>query len=142
MLSGRKKWLAATVFWMGLIFFSSTSLAARMSEDLYDYLSLELFPSLMDMATGDHALHFLAEKSVHVTLFLLFGFLVAHLVNGSPARRVGKIALAGLIVGSCSEYLQSFFPGRDPAIRDVILNTTCATLGGLATVLWSRRKKT
>ncbi len=39
------------------------------------------------------------------------------------------ILLCGAIVGSCSEYLQRFFPDRDPAIRDVLINIGGTALG-------------
>ena len=41
------------------------------------------------------------------------------------------IVLCGALVGLCSEFLQRFFPDRDPAIRDVIINI-CGTALGLA----------
>ena len=61
--------LRATLAWIALIFFSSTSLAARWCERAFNFLF------------------------------------------GPP-------------IGAANEFLQSLFPGRDPAIRDVLLNFT------------------
>jgi len=140
MTSAEKKWLIVTSLWVGLIFFSSTSLAAKYCERLYQFVRVHLLPSMIGMSGTEGVLHLIAEKGVHFTLFFTFGFLVAHLVHGSPWGRLAKIAVFGLVVGSGSEFLQSFFPGRDPAIRDVVLNLVSAALGGLATLLWWRKK--
>ncbi len=50
----------------------------------------------------------------------------------SGRRKEYQVIAAGAIIGSCSEYLQSFFPGRDPAIRDVLINVAGTALGLLA----------
>lgn len=139
MTYAEKKWLLVTSGWVGLIFFSSTSFAADSCERFYWFIRLHLPSSLLSASGNDGLMHLLAEKSVHFTLFFTFGFLVAHLVHGNPWGRLVKIAVFGLVIGSCSEFLQSFFPGRDPALRDVILNLVSASLGGLATLVWWRR---
>jgi VanZ family protein len=139
MTSAEKRWLLVTLGWIGLIFFSSTSFAAENCERFYWFIHLYLPSPLIDTSINGGWMHLLAEKGVHFTLFFTFGFFVAHLVHGSPWGRLAKIAAFGLVIGSCSEFLQSFFPGRDPALRDVILNLVSASLGGVATLLWWRR---
>jgi VanZ family protein len=70
------------------------------------------------MGIRDAILHFWAEKSVHLVLFSI----LALLLWKSFANRRGKpawILLAGTSAGCASEILQRFFPGRDPALRDV-----------------------
>jgi VanZ family protein len=44
---------------------------------------------------------------------------------------VAEVVLAGLIVGTASELLQRAFPGRDPAIHDVLINGLGALFGAL-----------
>jgi VanZ family protein len=106
--------------WIALIFFSSTSLAARWCEQAFRLL---FGPSSSTPQTRYQILHFLAEKSLHVMLFAVLGWLLWKALP--PARgKLVAILLAGLLVGSSSEFLQGFFPGRDPAIRDVLLNFT------------------
>jgi VanZ family protein len=51
----------------------------------------------------------------------------------------GWIILAsGFTIGSISEFLQSFFPDRDPALRDVVINTTGTALGIVLCLLADR----
>jgi VanZ family protein len=65
-------------------------------------------------------------------------------VENSPSVqwKIVVILLLGLLVGSCSEFLQSFFPDRDPAFRDVLINVG-GTLAGVvvcfAGAKWSRK---
>jgi len=125
----RRVWLAASAAWTGLILFSSTSLAAEYCErafaSLYGSMVRTHFPS--DEAFD--LLHFLAEKGLHLTLFFVLGILLWRVFSASRLRRLGEVVLAGLIVGMASELLQTFFPGRDPAIRDVLINMAGAFLG-------------
>jgi VanZ family protein len=44
-------------------------------------------------------------------------------------KKIWFILLSGAAVGSCSEFLQRFFPGRDPAIRDVLINIGGTAIG-------------
>ena len=123
MTSPQRNWLLASLAWIGLIFFSSTSAAGRLSERIYRVLFGD------GSQSGAGFLHFIAEKSVHVTLFFVLGLLLIHMYDGSRPQRFWKAAVTGLIIGSLSEYLQSFFPDRDPAIRDVLINFVSASIG-------------
>ena len=123
--------------WTGLIFFSSTSAASEWCESAFRWIYAGLFGSRQD--SGDTPLHFLAEKSVHLTLFCVLGILLwrvyASLARG---RRFALVAFTGLVIGSLSEYLQSFFPGRDPSLRDVLINLTGTAIGaGIALCRYS-----
>lgn len=72
---------------------------------------------------------FLAEKGVHMALFTTMGFVLWSMF---PARqRSVMIVLAvGAVIGVCSEILQ-IFTGRDPSIRDAVLNA-CGVAMGMA----------
>lgn len=122
------------IAWIAVIFFSSTSLAAEWCEHLFSYLAPLLFASVRPGGTSYNWLHLLADKGLHVTLFLILGLLLWKAV---PAVRGKVIAIltTGLVVGSCSEFLQRFFPGRDPAIRDVLINLAGTGIGVLVS-LW------
>ncbi len=117
-------WAVAVLAWIGVIFFSSTSLAAEWCEKVFRFLSGILFGHIQGPSDG--LLHLLADKGLHVTMFLVLGILLWQ-VFSKPRWRIPRILLAGAAVGSCSEFLQRFFPGRDPAISDVLIN-----IGGTA----------
>jgi len=61
-------------------------------------------------------------------MFAILAVLLDRALLGSN-RKFAIIVGIGFLVGCCSEYLQSFFPGRDPAITDVIINTFGTALG-------------
>jgi len=130
-------WSLATIAWIGVIFFSSTSTAGRWSEQLYDAIS-RLFYTGSNNLGSDSLLHLLADKGFHVGLFLI---LAVFLWKTIPDARwkVTAILLLGLLVGSCSELLQALFPDRDPALRDVLINLG-GTTGGVTLCLGVRRR--
>ncbi len=72
--------------------------------------------------------HLLADKGLHVTLFVVLAILLRNALPPGRFRTVQILAL-GLIVGSCSEFLQRYFPDRDPALRDVLINFGGTALG-------------
>lgn len=132
-----KRWAVAAVAWLALIFFSSTSIAGERSERAYEWVAITLLRHPPHHG-GEDWLHFLAAKSVHLTLFTVFAIL---LWNALPALR-WKFALIisiGLATGICSELLQRLFPDRDPAVRDVLINLGATILG--ATIMWLRTRR-
>lgn len=121
-----KPWALCAFIWVGVIFFTSTSLAQRLAEESYNF-----FTGQGAVPHPEHGVQFLlVDKSFHVAIFCLLGLLLSRTVSHAP-RRNSIVILLGAIVGSCSEYLQSFFPGRDPAIRDVFINIAGTALGVL-----------
>lgn len=127
-LSRMNAWVWATIVWLGLIFFSSTTLAGQSSEEAFSFLS-SLFMGHWQRGSASYdIIHLLADKSVHVALFFVFAVLLWHALPRSP-RKIVFILILGAVVGSCSELLQMAFPGRDPAIRDVLINTGATALG-------------
>jgi VanZ like family len=68
-------------------------------------------------------IRFVAEKSVHVTLFTTLGA-VLFLAFRGVQRRAWLAVASGFALGCCSELFQRLFPTRDPAIRDVFINGT------------------
>lgn len=128
--SVRAYWATAVTVWMAMIGFSSTSLAGSWSERAFHAVSILLFQRGQPAPGTNHLLHFIAEKSVHVCLFAIFAALLWNALPQS-LRRLESVVLAGAGLGCGSEFLQRFFPGRDPAWRDVCLNATAATLGAV-----------
>ena len=122
-----------------LILFSSTSLASDYCEEAFTWLYGSTVAKHFTSADTYDRLHFAAEKSVHLTLFFVFGVLLWHVFSAPRRRRLATVVLAGLVVGTASETLQRFFPGRDPAIRDVFINVTGTFLGAAVCILTSGR---
>lgn len=129
----------AAILWVGVIFFSSTSLAFELCEQAFESVSTLLLGREAMRQSSFGVFHLLADKGLHVTLFFVLAVL---LWNALPPRRfrVIRILVLGLIVGSCSEFLQRFFPGRDPAIRDVLINLGGTALGVAVSSAVSKRK--
>jgi VanZ family protein len=139
------RWTAAVIAWVGVIFFSSTSLALHLCESGFTWATTLVFGTQVIQHPSYNVWHLLADKGLHVTLFAVLGLLLWQAipdVGWKPRRGLGWKPLCvlglGLVVGSCSEYLQSFFPDRDPALRDVLINV-CGTALGIALSLWIQR---
>ena len=121
-------WIWAVFIWIGVILFSSTSLASRWAEHSFSFLSEGLFGGVDRNSSSYGILHLLADKGFHVSLFCVLAILLwLALRNG--IRKPWIIVLCGAVVGSSSEFLQRFFPDRDPAIRDVLINIGGTALG-------------
>jgi VanZ family protein len=129
----------AVVGWIGVIFFSSTSAASRWCESAFASLSEFLLSGIPRDSTSLGVIHLIADKGLHVTLFAVLALLLFRaLVN--PQGKTVRILSFGLLVGCCSEYLQSLFPDRDPAFRDVVINVAGTGLGiVISRILWTRR---
>ncbi|MGH9620452.1 MAG: VanZ family protein, partial [Bryobacteraceae bacterium] len=121
-------WWIAVAAWLGVIAFSSTSMAGQGSQEAFVSLSSILFRYLHPSYTEYLIIHFLADKGVHVALFAVLGILLWQAI---PAWRWKPVVIlvVGAFVGSCSEFLQSFFPGRHAEIRDVLINVGGTALG-------------
>jgi VanZ family protein len=135
-----KLWRAAVVAWICVIFFSSTSLASIWCEEAFSSVSAVFLKQLDPQSSPYSLLHLLADKGLHVTLFCVLAILLWQALP-LVRHRIVTILACGAVVGSCSEFLQRFFPGRDPAIRDVLINISGTALGiALCAVIESRRK--
>jgi VanZ family protein len=116
----------ALVGWIAGIFFSSTSLAGRSSDEAFHSISRFFGYEPDPDAPDPDRIHFLAEKSVHIVLFSVLGILLWRRIP-NRGQKVLTSLLSGTIIGAFSEFLQRFFPERDPAISDVLIN-----IGGTA----------
>ena len=123
-----RAWAWVALAWIGVIFFSSTSLALKWAEGGFSFLSSALLQHLKENTSSYHLAHLLADKGFHVTLFFVFAVLL-WLALGRNVRKGWIILLAGAVIGCISEFLQRFFPDRDPALRDVLINTGGTALG-------------
>ncbi|HEY7212332.1 MAG TPA: VanZ family protein [Bryobacteraceae bacterium] len=128
-------WIAAA--WVGIIFFSSTSLASKWAEAFFNSFSSEFLQSLRNNSSSLGIIHLFADKGFHVMLFCVLALLL-WLALGNMNNKGWIILASGFTIGSISEFLQSFFPDRDPALRDVVINTTGTALGIVLCLLADR----
>ena len=75
--------------------------------------------------------HGLLRKAAYFTEFACLGALLTWLF--SMAQRPRLLALAGAFLVACSdETIQRFVPDRGPSFKDVLIDTSGATLGMIA----------
>ena len=132
-ITRNKLWNLGVLAWTGVIFFSSTSIADHWGEQGFNWLSSIFFRHLGPDASSYAILHLLAHKSVHIFLFMVLALLLWRSVPDGEWK-ITLILVCGAFIGSCSEFLQRFFPGRDPAIRDVLINVAATALGIFASL--------
>ena len=124
-------WYPAVCAWVGVILFSSTALAQQYCYLAFDALHRWLLGGGAGAGPGGEylLLRALASKALHLALFFLLAVLLSRVVSGSRTQRFVHIVAIGLLTGCASETLQAFFPGRDPALRDVLINVFGTALG-------------
>jgi VanZ family protein len=130
-------WAWSAIVWVGVIFFSSSSLAGKSSEEAFSALSRLLLAQLQPGSSSYKIVHLLADKSVHVGLFVVFAVLLFGALENTR-RKIGWILVLGAITGTCSELLQALFPGRDPAFGDVLINFAGTVLGVIVRLALSK----
>ncbi len=103
-------WLPPLV-WAGLIFFLSSRSAIETSAIYWQ--------------------DFILKKTAHMVEYGIFAILLYRALRmaGVEKKKAGILAIAGAIVyGSTDEFHQSFIPGREPRVRDVVFDTIGAGL--------------
>jgi VanZ family protein len=89
-------------------------------------------------------IHFAVRKTAHFVEYALFGLLVWRLVHFDPAwaacrsREFLTALLLAALYAASDEFHQSFVPGREAAVRDVLLDSGGAGFGLAA--LWAARR--
>jgi VanZ family protein len=124
-----------------VIAFSSSGMAARV---LDSSVCASYTLATGRTSTGGSSLyadfHFIVEKGTHLTMYSLLGFLLSGVFSKRPERRWLYTLATGFAVGIASELLQFAFPGRDPAVRDVLINFAGTVIGAiLFTLLFENR---
>jgi VanZ family protein len=129
-----KFWLPV-LLWMVLVFSASTSLGAprntsRFVEPFLRWIAPNMSPETI------HRIHYAIRKMAHFTEYCILGVLVLRLVRAEPAlagtalARQVRLALLLTALYACSdEFHQLFVPGRESAVRDVLIDTTGAAVG-------------
>ena len=136
-----KYWLPVIV-WMILIFGASSGLGRLENTSRFIRPILHwLFPQMSDETL--QTVHFAIRKSAHFMEYAILGLLLWRLVHFDPALAAMRsreflvaLLLAALYAAS-DEFHQSFVPGREAAVRDVLLDSSGAAFGLAA--LWATR---
>ncbi len=122
---------------LGLIAFMSTSIAGDTCDRTFHSVMAFFFKG-RSRGPVFGMLHFVAEKGLHFCLFLALALLLWQVLP--PARwRVPFILAVALFAGASSEWLQNFFPRRDPTLRDVAIDFSGAVCGLLLRYILDRR---
>lgn len=127
--TGRRMRLCAILLALNILFIWGNSLlpgsvSGALSRWVRDLLAF-LFPG---NDTDPNAGHGLLRKLAHFTEFACLGALFAWLLG--MFRKPMLIALAcGFSVACIDETIQYFVPGRGPAFKDVLIDTSGALLG-------------
>ena len=144
LVSGRivKNWLPVVV-WMTLIFSASTGLGRpeNTSRFVRPFL-LWLNPKMSEETI--EKIHYAVRKSAHFTEYAIFGLLLWLLIHRDPAfttwrnREFWLALLLAALYAASDEFHQKFVPGREAAVRDVMIDTSGAGAGLAA--LWTARR--
>jgi VanZ family protein len=121
------------IAWMVVIFLFSqqsgevSSEQSRLVVYVFNLAGINLDSALGDLST------FIVRKVAHFTEYLILGLLAYNALR-EEAKLNKSLILSVIIVflyASSDEFHQSFIPGRGPAFRDVLIDTT----GGLAGII-------
>lgn len=131
------RWLPP-LLWMALIFEGSSDLlSAQHTSRFIEPFLRWLFHGSLSMETIDK-IHFLIRKAGHLSEYAILGVLFWWTLRSPGWRRAAYALLLAATFAASDEFHQSFVPTREASVRDVLIDTTGATLG-LAVLLGSRR---
>jgi hypothetical protein len=120
-----KRWLyrwGPAILIMGLIFIASSASGSSIP----DFGSMNLF----------------VLKGGHLLGYALLGAAWLHGMSGGGSITRSRVAAAGILVilyAISDEWHQSFTPGRNPALRDICIDTAGGFLG-MACLHWARKR--
>jgi VanZ family protein len=131
-LRGKQRylWVAGALCWIALILYSSTNDAERRCDAAIERLASWLDTS-QDRGDDGKPDYFVAKKAIHVALFLTLAFVLSKALDNRNRSSLVVIACLGVCIGSTSELLQQYFPGRTAGIGDALLNASVTSAGGL-----------
>lgn len=115
--------------WMVVIFLFSnqdSTISKRQSGTIVDFIES------LGSSLGEDVLTFLTRKAAHILVYFVLGLLVYNLVRtyGLSRRRTMLISICvALGYAAFDEIHQLFIPGRSGELRDVLIDTTAASIG-------------
>ena len=129
--------------WMIFIFYMSNqpgTISSNQSElvlKLFSLIGINLNTYFGELAT------LIVRKAAHFTEYFIL-FILAYRVIGFYVKReyIKWYALSIVFLYACSDELHQYFiPGRGPAFKDVLIDTSGGTLGVILSFLYEKRKK-
>ena len=127
------------ILWIVLVLSASTNAAEAMCDDVLSRIEHFLYPDEPAADDGGAPDRFWQKKAIHVVLFAGLAVLVSRALTGTPGAVWMFTVFIVVVVGTGSEAIQFIYPGREPALHDVLLN---AASGGLtASVLILNRRR-
>jgi len=129
---------------MAFIFGASSSLGApRNTSYFFRPIMHWLFPNISEEMLEN--VHHFVRKTGHFVEYSMLGILAWRVARFDPAfstfsprRQFWFALLFCMFYASTDEFHQSFVPSRQPAVQDVLLDTSGSAFGLLA--IWSVRK--
>ena len=137
-----KYWLPV-MLWMTLIFGASTGLGRPENTSRFIVPILLWLNPHMPKETIEK-IHLAVRKTAHFVEYSILGLLVWRLIHFDPAwaacrsREFLTALLIAALYAASDEFHQSFVPGREAAVRDVLVDS-CGAGFGLA-ALWAARR--
>jgi VanZ family protein len=135
----RTLWILLAVLWVGVIFAGSSTAAEQFCNQVVDRCAAwwtgDDLASPPDLVAGDR---FWLKKAAHVILFLVLAFVLSQALKELERGTWAYVLAIGVMVGIVSEFIQNFFPTREPTIRDVLINAAATLVG--ATVFAQRSR--
>jgi VanZ family protein len=137
-----KMLIAATLLWMGVIFWFSSQPAdesARLSGSLtsvLEWIAVRVFGwfSADLMESLQQHLHFLVRKTAHVMEYMVLGGLAGASIKRLKVRKSFIVCVVFCMLYAASdEFHQMFVPGRGPLLSDVAVDTAAAAVGAVIT---------
>jgi VanZ family protein len=130
------------IVWMVIIFLFSqqpgdvSSEQSRLVVYIFNLAGINLDSALGNLST------FIVRKAAHFTEYLILGLLTYNALRENVKFNKSLI-LAVIIVflyASSDEFHQSFIPGRGPAFRDVLIDTSGGLTGIMGVYICHHRK--
>lgn len=126
--------------WMVVIFLFSnqdSTISKRQSGTIVDFIES------LGSSLGEDVLTFLTRKAAHIFVYFVLGILVYNLLHTYGMTAKKTIVLSVLIAfgyASFDEIHQLFIPGRSGEFRDVLIDTTAASVGVVLYALIDRAR--
>ena len=126
----RTRWLLVIV-WMAVIFVFSSQPGDASEETsqfaiyIFNLLGLDLYGFFGTLA------QFIVRKCAHFTVYLVLYMLLFNALRESFSfkKALWLSMLAAFLYACSDEFHQSFVPGRGPAFKDVMIDSTGALVG-------------
>ncbi len=135
------------LLWMGLIFGASTKLGSPENTSRFVVPFLLWLNPHMSWETIERV-HLCVRKTAHAVEYAMLGFLIWRVVHSAAALALHRPAwhfrlalLLAALYAATDETHQIFVPGREAAVRDVLLDTCGAGLGLAVTWCAVRMRK-